>query len=328
MSASDRTAVAYMAGGCFWGLERYLQEVDGVLDTAVGYAQSRIPQPTYRQVCSGATDAVETVRVTFDPERVSLRTLTLLFLEAIDPFTADRQGNDVGRQYRSGLYPAGEDCEGQRTVYVQALGELASRMGRHPAVEVEDLRNFFLAEPDHQNYLLRNPYGYCHIPLDAIRHVRERQRYIERIWALTAEQYAVTQEAATEAPYRNEYDALFEPGIYVDRVSGEPLFYSTDKFDSGCGWPAFSRPIHEDGVRETMDRSLPLHPRIEVRSTASDSHLGHVFDDGPRDLGGRRYCINSASLRFVPRERMDEEGYGGLLAELDRRLSGSPAAGR
>lgn len=177
--------VAYMAGGCFWGLERAMQNVDGVTDTTVGYAQSNTPNPTYRQVCSGATGAVETVRIAYDPERVSLRTLTLLFLDIIDPFSVDRQGNDVGAQYRSGLYPAGERAAEQRVVYEEALAQLAQRAGHEPAVEVEQLRNFTPAEPEHQDYLLVNPGGYCHIPVDVINHMRERQRYIERIWSLT-----------------------------------------------------------------------------------------------------------------------------------------------
>lgn len=312
--------VAYMAGGCFWGLERAMQNVDGVTDTTVGYAQSNTPSPTYRQVCSGATGAVETVRVAYDPQRVSLRTLTLLFLDIIDPFSVGRQGNDVGAQYRSGLYPAGGHATEQRAVYEEALAQLAQRAGRTPAVEVEELRNFTPAEPEHQDYLLANPGGYCHIPVDVINHMRERQRHIERIWSLTPEQYEVTQHAATEAPFHNEYDRVFEPGIYVDRVSGEPLFFSTDKYDSGCGWPAFSAPINRASVREVEDYSLPMHPRLEVRAVGSNSHLGHVFADGPRERGGLRYCMNSASLRFVPRERMASEGYGDLVEALDARL--------
>lgn len=312
--------VAYMAGGCFWGLERAMQNVDGVTDTTVGYAQSNTPSPTYRQVCSGATGAVETVRVAYDPQRVSLRTLTLLFLDIIDPFSVGRQGNDVGAQYRSGLYPAGGHATEQRAVYEEALAQLARRAGRTSAVEVEELRNFTPAEPEHQDYLLANPGGYCHIPVDVIDHMRERQRHIERIWSLTPEQYEVTQHAATEAPFHNEYDRVFEPGIYVDRVSGEPLFFSTDKYDSGCGWPAFSAPINRASVREVEDYSLPMHPRLEVRAVGSNSHLGHVFADGPRERGGLRYCMNSASLRFVPRERMASEGYGDLVEALDARL--------
>lgn len=306
----DAAVTAYFAGGCFWGLERYFQNVDGVTDTTVGYAQSGAPSPTYEQVCSGATDAAETVRVVFDPEKVTLRTLALLFLEVIDPFSVDRQGGDEGRQYRTGMFFLDE---AQRDVYIAALEQLVDREPRRPAVLVEPLRNFFPAEDDHQDYLIHNPGGYCHIPLAAIAGVRDRQRYVERIWDLTLEQFAVTQQAATERPFVNEYDHEFEPGIYVDIVSGEPLFLSTDKYDSGCGWPAFSRPIKPELLTEHEDGRIPGRPRIEVRAADTKIHLGHVFEDGPADRGGLRYCMNSAALRFVPRSAMAAEGYGDLL---------------
>ena len=305
--------IAYMAGGCFWGLERYLQGVDGVTGTTVGYAQSTVESPSYEQVCSGVTDAAEAVRVEFDPELVTPRTLTLLFLDVIDPFSVDRQGADEGRQYRTGLYFTDES---QRAVYRAALDQLEAREGRRCAVEVEPLRNFFPAEGHHQDYLLKNPGGYCHIAPARIAGVAKRQRLIERVWTLGPEQYAVTQRAATERPFANAYDRTFEPGIYVDVVTGKPLFLSTDKFDSGCGWPAFSRPIDQEALEERRDDSIPGHPRTEVRAADSGSHLGHVFDDGPADRGGLRYCMNSAALRFVPRERMEAEGYGDYLPLL------------
>lgn len=311
---------AYFAGGCFWGLQRYFQNINGVEETCVGYAQSTRVNPSYQQVCNGDTDAVETVEVRYDADKVSLRTLTLLFLDVIDPFSVNRQGNDTGRQYRSGLYPAGQDADQQRQVYIEALGELQEREGKKPAVEIEDLHSFYEAEEEHQDYLLYNPQGYCHIAPQKIQHVRERARIIEQVWNLTPEQYAVTQQAATEAPFTNEYDHTFAPGIYVDVVTGKPLFLSSDKFDSGCGWPAFSKPIDSADIAEHKDWSLPLHPRIEVRSVDSGSHLGHVFTDGPKNRGGLRYCINSASLRFIPREQMEDEGYGYLLAYLDKEV--------
>ena len=349
--ATDQTA--YFAGGCFWGLERYFSNVDGVTATTVGYAQSNTPNPTYEQVCSGTTDAAETVRVRFDPNRVTLRTLSLLFLEAIDPFSVDRQGNDTGRQYRTGMFytddqptdtdlptdtdqpttpmapsaasrsvpakrPADQNPESQRDVYIAAIEQLIDREPRRPAVLIEPLRNFYPAEPYHQDYLDKNPGGYCHIPLSKIANVRNRQRYVERIWDLTLEQFAVTQQAATERPFVNAYDHTFKPGIYVDIVSGEPLFLSTDKFDSGCGWPAFSKPIRPDLVTEHEDDRVPGRPRIEIRTADTQIHLGHVFDDGPAELGGHRYCMNSASLRFVPLGRMAAEGYGEYIPLLNR----------
>lgn len=311
---NENKNVAYFAGGCFWGLERYFQNVDGVTDTTVGYAQSTVENPTYEQVCAGETDAAETVRVTFDPERVSLRTLSLLFLEVIDPFSVDRQGEDSGRQYRTGMFFT---SEAQQSTYIAAIEQLIDRQPQRPAVLIEPLRNFYSAEAHHQDYLVNNPGGYCHIPLAAIANVKRRQKYVEKIWDLTLEQFAVTQNAATERPFVNEYDHTFEPGIYVDIVSGEPLFSSRDKFDSGCGWPAFSKPIEASSLTEHADDRVPGRPRIEIRTADTQIHLGHVFEDGPTDRGGLRYCMNSASLRFVPRSRMEAEGYGKWIPVVD-----------
>lgn len=304
----------YFAGGCFWGLERYFQNVDGVTDTTVGYAQSQVANPTYEQVCSGATDAAETVRVTFNPQRVTMRTLALLFLEVIDPFSIDQQGEDRGRQYRTGMFWVDDS---QRDIYIDALKQLVDRDPRRPAVLVEELRNFYPAEEHHQDYLIKNSGGYCHVPLAKIANVKTRQKYVERIWDLTLEQFAVTQQAATERPFVNEYDHTFEPGIYVDVVSGEPLFSSRDKFDSGCGWPAFSRPIKADLLTEHEDHRIPGRDRIEVRTADTQIHLGHVFSDGPAERGGLRYCMNSAALRFVPRSRMAAEGYADWLPVVE-----------
>lgn len=176
------TQTAYFAGGCFWGLERYFQNVDGVTDTTVGYAQSTVESPAYEQVCAGGTDAAETVKVEFNPAQVSLRTLTLLFLEVIDPFSVDQQGEDRGRQYRTGMFYTDET---QRAVYVAALEQLVDRQPQRPAVLVEPLRNFYPAEAHHQDYLVNNPGGYCHVPIAAIANVKRRQKYVERIWDLT-----------------------------------------------------------------------------------------------------------------------------------------------
>ena len=314
--AASGRRTAYLAGGCFWGLEAYLGRIEGVTGTTVGYAQSTIDSPSYDQVCSGSTDAVETVRVDFDPRRVTLRTLALLMVEVIDPFSVDRQGNDVGRQYRSSMLFTDDE---QRTVYDGVVDRVAALTGRTPAIVVEGLRNFFPAEEHHQNYLDKNPGGYCHISLAAMSRVAERQRWVEKAWSLDPERFAVTQLSATERPFDNEYDHQFSPGIYVDVLSGTPLFLSSDKYDSGCGWPAFSRPIDPASLTERRDDSIPGRPRIEVRSAGTGIHLGHVFDDGPDDRGGLRYCMNSASLRFIPRDQMAAEGYGDYLALLNQR---------
>ncbi|TCD53929.1 peptide-methionine (S)-S-oxide reductase [Alloscardovia theropitheci] len=315
MSKNDSSDVVYVAGGCFWGMEEYFRKVSGVLSMRVGYANSRVDNPSYQEVCSGETDAVEALEITFDPTKVSLRVLTLLFLDVIDPWSKDRQGNDTGRQYRTGLYLSGDDehQKMQREIFETAIDQLERREQRDCAVEIEQIHNFYEAEDYHQDYLIKNPEGYCHISVQAMLRVPQRQKYIERIWQLSNLSYQVTQNAETERPFANTYDQKFEPGIYVDIVSRKPLFVSTTKFDAGCGWPSFSRPINNDDVVEVMDYSLFGRPRVEVRAKDSGIHLGHVFTDGPKDLGGLRYCMNSASLEFIPIEKMEEEGYSDLV---------------
>ena len=314
----------YLAGGCFWGAQKYLAGIPGVLHTEVGYANGRTENPTYEQVCHAHTGHAETVRVVYDPRRLSLRFLLTLFFRAIDPTTVNRQGPDVGEQYRSGVY-YGDEAD--RPVIQAALDELAKRLDKPLAVTCEPLRNFYLAEEYHQDYLKKNPGGYCHIS-DAMCRAAAKARPYERPdketlrQKLTPLQYRVTQESATEPPFDNAYDDLFEPGLYVDVTTGAPLFLSTDKFNSGCGWPAFSRPVEPEAVTEHLD-TLLSRPRTEVRSGAGDAHLGHVFPDGPAEHGGLRYCINSAALRFIPLADLEREGYGAWAEQIRGAVSGS-----
>ena len=322
----------YLAGGCFWGTQAYLQKLPGILMTEVGYANSNADSPSYEQVCSGATDAVETVRVLFDDDRMPLALLLRGFFRTIDPTTKNRQGNDRGTQYRSGIYWT--DPADAATVQA-ALAELQTQYAKPLVVEAMPLRNFFGAEAYHQDYLQKNPFGYCHVnladaddflkehalDLEIASHDYEKPSDQDLQEKLSSLEYDVTQHAATERPFTHPYDHDFRPGIYVDIVTGEPLFTSADKFDSGCGWPAFSKPIAPSVVTEHVDDSL-WQRRIEVRSRAGDSHLGHVFPDGPVESGGLRYCINGASLRFVPLDSMDAEGYG-YLKPLVEANSGS-----
>lgn len=308
----------YFAGGCFWGTEHYMKQITGVTDTEVGYANSLLPSPLYEQVKTGKTHAAEAVRVRYQPHRISLADLVRLYLHSIDPTSVNCQGNDRGSQYRSGIYytaPADEE------IIREQCSILASKIHAPLAVEVLPLSNFYPAEKYHQNYLDNNPDGYCHISPALIaeaRAYRPAPRFCKPDDAtlrrtLTAEQYAVTQQAATEIPFFNAYFAEKRDGIYVDITTGEPLFCSSDKFDSGCGWPAFSKPIDPSLLTEHEDRSYAHRIRTEVRSATGKAHLGHVFDDGPADRGGLRYCINSAALRFIPRENMEAEGYGDYL---------------
>ena len=314
--------VIYLAGGCFWGLEKLMQSIPGVTDAVSGYANGAgEADANYKAVCAGGTGFRETVKVTYDPGLVSLDALLLAYFYVVDPTVENRQGNDVGSQYQTGVYYT-DDASKETVERIAAL-----ERGRREkfAVEIGPLVNFFPAEDYHQDYLDRNPGGYCHIPRAEIELFSRlkidpgdyRKPAAEAIRdKLTEEQYRVTQESATESPFRNEFWNQFEKGIYVDVVTGEPLFSSADKFESSCGWPAFSKPIEEPAVVELPDDSHGMH-RTEVRSRAGDSHLGHVFTGDRESPNGVRYCINSASLRFVPYEKMEQEGYGGLLSLFD-----------
>lgn len=317
----------YLAGGCFWGTEHFMQLVHGVEDTQVGYANSIVPNPSYREVCTGRTQAAETVKVVYDADSVSLPFLLNLYFQTIDPTSLNQQGNDRGTQYRTAIYytdPA------DSSIISQSLKQLQKHYAQPLAVEYGPLHNFYPAEDYHQDYLINNPGGYCHINPALFRLAREARDtslaekklkvYVkpdeeELRRKLTPLQYEVTQHNATERPFANEYNDEFRPGIYVDITTGEPLFLSTDKFESGCGWPAFSKPISETLIKNLRDTSHGME-RIEVRSANGDAHLGHVFPDGPKKSGGLRYCINSASLRFVPLDNMEEEGYGDLIPLL------------
>lgn len=308
----------YLAGGCFWGLEEYFSRISGVLETTVGYANGQVETTNYQLIKE--TDHAETVQVIYDEKIVSLREILLYYFRVIDPLSINQQGNDRGRQYRTGIYY--KDEEDLPTIY--ALVQEQERMlGRKIAVEVEKLRHYILAEDYHQDYLKKNPGGYCHIDvrdaekplIDAANYEKPSQAVLRE--NLSEESYRVTQEAATEAPFSNAYDQTFEEGIYVDITTGEPLFFAKDKFASGCGWPSFSRPISKELVHYYQDLSHGME-RIEVRSRSGNAHLGHVFTDGPQELGGLRYCINSASLRFIAKDEMEEAGYGYLLPYLNK----------
>ena len=318
----------YLAGGCFWGVEEYFSLVPGVVDAVNGYANGSVASPTYEQVCTGATGHVETVRVIYDPAIVSLKTLVEQLFAIIDPLSVSRQGNDVGSQYRTGVYYV----DAADKPVVRAVFDAEQAKHDRPIVtELGPLECFYEAEDYHQDYLRKNPGGYCHVNFASLSDVRTEQggsgtasakaqaKAPAEAWPkppdaelrrrLTSQQYAITQHAGTERAFTGEYDMHFERGVYVDVVTGQPLFSSADKYDSGCGWPAFSRAISDDAVTMRDDRSFGMH-RIEVRSSGGDSHLGHMFHDGPADAGGRRYCINSAALRFVPYDDLDVKGLG------------------
>ena len=318
------TKTICFAGGCFWGTEHFFKQIRGVISTEVGYANGTADKvPTYEQVSTETTGFAETVRVVYDPAQISLLRLIELYFQTIDPTSLNRQGNDRGTRYRTGIYYTDQ---ADAPIIHQAIADLATRLGSPVVVEQEPLKNFFPAEDYHQDYLDKNPGGYCHIapalfdmarqanPAPA-KYTRKDDETLRR--TLTPEQYDVTRCSATERPFTNAYCDEFRPGIYVDITTGEPLFISTDKFDSGCGWPAFSRPIDKALIVEQTDNSHGM-VRTEVRSKTGDAHLGHVFTDGPKDRGGLRYCINSASLRFIPKDSMQAEGYADYLPLLEK----------
>ncbi|MDE5849183.1 MAG: peptide-methionine (S)-S-oxide reductase MsrA [Muribaculaceae bacterium] len=307
----------YFAGGCFWGTDHLFSLVDGVVKTTAGYANSVVPYPSYEQVCTGRTGAAETVEVVYDDTKVGLTDLMSIYFRSIDPTTLNRQGNDIGTQYRTGIYYT----DASDLPVIEAFVAAVQRRHKEPlAVEVAKLENFYPAELYHQEYLYKNPQGYCHVDPALFEEVRNRKpRNLDKVELrerLTPLQWEVTQNGATERPFINEYDHEFRKGIYVDITDGTPLFVSSRKYNSGCGWPAFSRPIDQSLITEHTDTSFG-RVRTEVRSASSGAHLGHVFPDGPQDDGGMRYCINSASLRFIPLEDMAAEGYGDYLGLVE-----------
>lgn len=311
--------VIYLAGGCFWGLEAYMQKLNGVEDAISGYANGKTENPSYYDLKTSGH--AETVKVLYNPEIISLEDILAHYLRVVNPVSINKQGNDVGTQYRTGIYYTDE---AEKAIIENVLAKEQTKHDKPIAIEVEPLRQFYEAEEYHQDYLEKNPGGYCHIDLsladkpldkdeepiiDSSRYIKPSDEELKK--NLTDIQYDVTQNSATERAFSHEYHDSFKRGIYVDITTKEPLFSSTDKFESGCGWPSFSKPISKDVVKYFEDNSHFMH-RTEVRSRSGDAHLGHVFNDGPKEMGGQRYCINGASLEFIPYDEMDEKGYGYL----------------
>ena len=311
----------YLAGGCFWGVEAYMKRIDGVIDANSGYANGITENPTYEDVIYKGTGHAETVEVTYNSEKISLGTLLKYYFRIIDPTSLNKQGNDKGTQYRTGIYYT--DLE-DKNIIEKEITLLQKNYPKKIMVEVMPLIRFDLAEDYHQDYLKKNPNGYCHIDLSkADNIIIDENKYAklsdnELKSKLTEKQYKVTQLGDTERAFNNEYWDFFEPGIYVDITTGEPLFSSKDKFNSQCGWPSFSKQIVPEVVNYHRDNSFNME-RVEVVSRVGKAHLGHVFDDGPREFGGLRYCINSAAIEFIPLKNMEEKGYGYLKNIIEKK---------
>ncbi|GLI09395.1 peptide-methionine (R)-S-oxide reductase [Paenibacillus tyrfis] len=316
------TELATFAGGCFWCMVKPFDELPGIVKIVSGYTGGHKENPTYQEVCSETTGHLEAVQITFEPAVFPYEDLLQLFWQQIDPTDAGGQFHDRGESYQTAIFYHTEEQKQKAEASKREL-DASGRFDRPIVTPILPASVFYPAEDYHQDFYKTNPLRY-----NSYRKASGRDDFIKRHWntpadkaklkdKLTPMQWEITQMNGTEPPFRNEFWDHKEEGLYVDIVSGEPLFSSLDKFDSGCGWPSFTKPVVPPLVQEKPDYSHGMI-RTEVRSRKADSHLGHVFPDGPKDQGGLRYCINSAALRFIPKADLEKEGYGAFLSLFEQ----------
>ncbi|WP_300282749.1 peptide-methionine (S)-S-oxide reductase MsrA [Peptacetobacter sp.] len=309
---------ATFAGGCFWCMVKPFSKYDGILEVVSGYTGGEKENPTYREVCSGTTGHYEAIEITYDDDLINYKDILEVFWKQINPTDANGQFVDRGTQYRPAIFVHDDE---QKNIAEESKKDLneSKRFSDPIVVEILDATVFYPAEIEHQDYYKKQPLHY-----NSYYKNSGRYNFVKAFWdgsrpdreelknKLSDIEFEVTQNDMTECPFENEYFNHFEDGIYVDVVGGEALFSSKDKFECDCGWPSFSKPIEKNALLERTDFSMGMI-RTEVRSRLSNSHLGHVFNDGPKNLGGLRYCINSAALKFIPKENLEEEGYSDYL---------------
>jgi peptide methionine sulfoxide reductase msrA/msrB len=308
---SNNYELATFAGGCFWCMVKPFDQQPGIIKVLSGYTGGTKENPTYEEVCQDTTGHYEAVQITFDPDIFPYQQLLDLFWQQIDPTDAGGQFHDRGHSYKTAIFYHNDTQLSLAEESKRKLQE-SGKFKKDIVTEILPAAPFYLAEEYHQDYYKKNPGHYNRYQIGS-----GRADFIKKNWAadfeeskkkLTPIQYAVTQENGTEPAFHNEYYNNEEEGIYVDIISGKPLFSSKDKYDAGCGWPSFTKPIDEEEVSEKVDLTYGM-VRTEVRSSTANSHLGHVFNDGPGPHG-LRYCINSAALKFIPKEDLVKEGYG------------------